>query len=105
MRGMKKLLLLLPLLTLAVCEHAKPTAAVVGSAWLVLGAVLEEEAEAAEGIQEQLVGLGGLATLAAGTVVKAGLAVKKARKDQVSHLPSKPSGNANMGSESVLTPS
>ena len=43
--------------------------------------------------------------MAAGTVVKAELAVKKARKDQVSHVPSKPSGNANMGSEIVLTPS
>ena len=49
--------------------------------WFVLGAVLGEEAEAAEGIQNQLVGLGGLGTLAAGTAVEAGLAVKKARKD------------------------
>ena len=40
--------------------------------------------------------------MAAGTEVKAGLAVKKARKDQVSHLPRKPSGNANMGTKASL---
>ena len=49
--------------------------------WFVLGTVLGEGAETAEGIQNQLVGLGGLGALAAGTAVEAGLAVKKALKD------------------------
>ena len=38
-----------------------------------------QEAGAAEELQNQLVGLGGLVALEAGTVVEAGLAVKKAR--------------------------
>ena len=46
--------------------------------WFVLGAVLGQDAEAAEELQNQLVGLRGLVALAAGTAVKAGLAVKKA---------------------------
>ena len=53
----------------------------MATTWFVLGAVLGEGAETAEGIQNQLVGLGGLGALAAGTAVEAGLAVKKARKD------------------------
>ena len=77
----------------------------MATTWFDLGAGLGEGAEAAEGIQDQLVGLGGLWTLAAGTAVKAGLEVKKARKDQIRHLPSKPSGKARVGGgESVLTP-
>ena len=47
--------------------------------WFVLGAVLRQDAGAAEELQNQLVGLGGLVALAAGTAVEAGLAVKKAR--------------------------
>ena len=44
-----------------------------------LGAALGQDAGAAEELQNQLVGLGALAALAAGTAVEAGLAVKKAR--------------------------
>ena len=47
--------------------------------WFVLGAVLGQDTGAAEELQNQLVGLGGLVALAAGTAVEAGLAVKKAR--------------------------
>ena len=47
--------------------------------WLVLGAVLGKDAEPEEELQNQLVGLGGLVALGAGTAVEAGLAVKKAR--------------------------
>ena len=47
--------------------------------WLALGAVVGQDAGAAEELQNQLVGLGGLVALAAGTAVEAGLAVKKAR--------------------------
>ena len=43
------------------------------------GAALGQDAGAAEELQNQLVGLGGLVALAAGTAVEAGLAVKKAR--------------------------
>ena len=43
-----------------------------------MGAVLVQDAEAAEEMQIQLVGLGGLVALAAGTAVEAGLAAKKA---------------------------
>ena len=39
-----------------------------------------QDAEAAEEVQIQLVGLGGLVALAAGTGVEAGMAVKKARE-------------------------
>ena len=46
---------------------------------VVLGAVLGQDAGAAEEIQNQLVGLGGIVALAARTTVEAGLAVKKAR--------------------------
>ena len=45
--------------------------------WFVLGAILGGGAEADEGIQNQLVGLGGLGALAAGTAVEAALALKK----------------------------
>ena len=51
----------------------------LATTWFVLGAVLGQDAGAAEEIQNQLVGLGGLVALAAGTAVEAGLAVKKAR--------------------------
>ena len=47
--------------------------------WFVLGAVLRQDAGAAEELQNQLVGLGGLVALSGGTTVEAGLAVKKAR--------------------------
>ena len=47
--------------------------------WFVLGAVLRQDAGAAEELQNQLVGLGGLVALSGGTAVEAGLAVKKAR--------------------------
>ena len=51
----------------------------LATTWFVLGAVLGQDAEAAEEVQNQLVGLGGLVALAAGTAVEAGWAVKKAR--------------------------
>ena len=51
----------------------------LATTWFVLGAVLGQEAGAVEELQNQLVGLGGLVALAAGTAVEAGLAVKKAR--------------------------
>ena len=47
--------------------------------WFALGAVLGQDAEAAEELQNQLVGLRRLVALAAGTAVEAGLAVNKAR--------------------------
>ena len=47
----------------------------LATTWFVLG----QDAGAAEELQNQLVGLGGLVALAAGTAVEAGLAVKKAR--------------------------
>ena len=47
----------------------------LATTWLVLG----QDAGAAEELENQLVGLGGLVALAAGTAVEAGLAVKKAR--------------------------
>ena len=47
--------------------------------WFVLGAVLGQDAGAAEELQNQLVGLGGLVALAARRAVEAGLAAKKAR--------------------------
>ena len=49
-----------------------------------------------------MVGLGGLGALAAGTAVEAGLALKKARKDLVSRLASKPSGDASRGAKASL---
>ena len=51
----------------------------LATTWFVLGAVVGQDAGAAEELQNQLVGLGGLVTLAAGTAVEAGLAAKKAR--------------------------
>ena len=51
----------------------------LATTWFVLGAVLGQDAGASEEPQNQLVGLGGLVALAAGTAVEAGLAVKKAR--------------------------
>ena len=51
----------------------------LATTWLVLGAVLGQDAGASEELQNQFVGLGGLVPLAAGTAVEAGLAAKKAR--------------------------
>ena len=51
----------------------------LATTWFVLGAVLRQDAGAAEDLQNQLIGLGGLVALAAGTAVEAGMAVKKAR--------------------------
>ena len=51
----------------------------LATTWFVLGAILGQDAEAAQELQNQLIGLGGLVALAAGTAVEAGLAVKKAR--------------------------
>ena len=51
----------------------------IAATWFALGALLGQGAEAAEELQNQLVGLGGLVALAAGTAVEAGLAVNKAR--------------------------
>ena len=47
--------------------------------WFVLGAALAQGSEAAEELQNQIIGLAGLIALAAGTAVEAGLAAKKAR--------------------------
>ena len=51
----------------------------LATTWFALGAALGQDAGAAEELQNQLVGLGGLVALAAGTAVEAGLAAKKAR--------------------------
>ena len=51
----------------------------LATTWFALGAVLGQDAGAAEELQNQLNGLGGLVALAAGTAVEAGLSVKKAR--------------------------
>ena len=51
----------------------------LATTWFFLGAVLGQDAEAAKELQNQLIGLGGLVVLAAGTAAEAGLAVKKAR--------------------------
>ena len=51
----------------------------LATSWFVLGAVIGQGAEAAEEVQNQLIGLGGLVALASATAVEAGLAVKKAR--------------------------
>ena len=51
----------------------------LATTWFVLGAVLGQDAQAAEKLQNQLVGIVGLVALAAGTAVEAGLAAKKAR--------------------------
>ena len=53
---------------------------VLTTTWFVLGAVLGQEADGAEEIQNQLIGLLGLVALAAGTAVEAGLAAKKSRE-------------------------
>ena len=53
---------------------------VLATTWFVLGAVLGKEADGAEEIQNQLIGLLGLVALAAGTAVEAGLAAKKSRE-------------------------
>ena len=53
---------------------------VLATTWFVLGAVLGQDAESAEEIQNQLMGLLGLVALAAGTAVEAGLAAKKSRE-------------------------
>ena len=54
--------------------------AVLATGWFVLGAVLGQGPEGSEVMLNQLVGLGGLVALAAGTAVEAGLAVKNSRK-------------------------
>ena len=51
----------------------------LATTWFFFGAVLGQDAEAAEELRNQLIGLGGLVVLAAGTAAEAGLAVKKAR--------------------------
>ena len=53
---------------------------VLATTWFVLGAVFGQDAESAEEIQNQLIGLLGLIALAAGTAVEAGLAAKKSRE-------------------------
>ncbi len=53
---------------------------VLATTWFVLGVVLGQEADGAEEIQNQLIGLLGLVALAAGTAVEAGLAAKKSRE-------------------------
>ena len=52
----------------------------LATTWFVIGAVLGQGAEAAEELQNQIIGLGGLVALAAGTAIEAGLTVKRARK-------------------------
>ena len=51
----------------------------LATSWFVLGGVLAQRSEGSEDIQNQLIGLGGLIALAAGTAVEAGFAVKNAR--------------------------
>ena len=51
----------------------------LATTWFVLGAVLGQGAEAAVELKNQLIGLGGLAAVLAGTAFEAGLAGKKAR--------------------------
>lgn len=53
----------------------------LATAWFVAGALLGQIAEAAEAIQNQLVGLLGLLALSAVTATEAGLAVKRVRQD------------------------
>lgn len=52
----------------------------LATSWFVLGGVLGQEGS--EDIQNQLIGLGGLIALAAGTAVEAGFAVKDARSER-----------------------
>ena len=54
----------------------------LATSWFVLGGVLGQGAEGSEDIQNQLIGLGGLIALAAGTAVEAGFAVKDARSER-----------------------
>ena len=54
---------------------------VLATTWFIIGAVLGQGAEAAEELQNQLVGLGGLVALAAGTAVETGMAAKKVREE------------------------
>ena len=54
----------------------------LATSWFVLGGVLGQRSEGSEDIQNQLVGLGGLIALAAGTAIEAGFAVKNARSEQ-----------------------
>ena len=51
----------------------------LATTWFFLGAVLGQDADVSDELRNQLMGLGGLVVLAAGTAVEAGLAVKKAR--------------------------
>ena len=51
----------------------------LATTWFVLGAVLGQDTEATEELQNQIIGLAVLVALAAGTAVEAGLAAKKAR--------------------------
>ena len=74
----------------------------MATTFFILVGILRDGAETAEGIQNQLVGLGGLEPLAAGTAVEAGLAVKKTRKHYVSRLPSKPSATRAWGAKASL---
>jgi hypothetical protein len=53
----------------------------LASGWLVAGAVLAKNADAAAEAQNQLVGLLGLLLLAGVTATEAGLAVKRVRAD------------------------
>ena len=59
----------------------------LATTWIVPGAVLGQDAEAAKELQNQLIGLAGLFGLAAGTAVEAGLAAKKSRIDGVTRQP------------------
>ena len=52
----------------------------LATTWFALGAVLGQGAEAAEQIQNQLIGLLGLVALAIGTAIEAGLAAKQSRE-------------------------
>ena len=50
----------------------------MATTWFAFGVALGQDAEAADELQNQLIGLFGLGALAAGTAVEAGLAAKKA---------------------------
>ena len=54
---------------------------ILATTWLSLGAVLGQGAEAAEELQNQLVGLIGLVALAVGTAIEDRIAVKKAPQE------------------------
>ena len=47
------------------------------TSWFILGAILGQDAEAGEELQNQLIGLAGLVALSAGTAVEAGFAGTK----------------------------